>query len=123
MVAMSDKFQADPARAAAAVAKIEGLGRMINGMGERFIEGLSNSSEVLGYDEFGRAAGEQLNSQKLQLHQVVMALHQVAGAVPEMLKLQQKYVSLGQSKVLDSINDYSTYQGEGVPGKGSAHGK
>jgi hypothetical protein len=120
---MSEKFQADQARARAAVQRIEGLGTFISEMGERFIEGLSNSSEILGYDEFGREAGEQLRSQKLQLHQVVMALNEVAGAVPEMLNSQQRYVGRSQAKVLDSIHDFGAHQGAGVPGKGSAHGK
>jgi hypothetical protein len=123
MVAMSEKFQADQARSRLAVEKIEGLGTFISEMGERFIESLSNSSEILGYDEFGREAGEQLRSQKLQLHGVVTALYQVAEAVPEMLRSQQRYVGNSQAKVLESINDFSAYQGEGVPGKGGARGK
>jgi hypothetical protein len=120
---MSDKFQADPARAKAAIEKIEGLGDLINGMGERFLDGLSNAGDILGHDKFGRTAFTQLNNQKLQLHQVVMALGRVAEGFPEALRLQSQYVEKSQRGVVDAIHEYGSYQGEGLPGKGGVHGK
>ncbi|WP_329247174.1 hypothetical protein OG417_53040 [Actinoallomurus sp. NBC_01490] len=120
---MSDKFQADPARAKAAIEKIEGLGHLINGIGERFVDGLSNAGDVLGHDKFGRTAFTQLNNQKLQLHQVIIALGRVADGFPEALNLQSKYTQKTQAGVVDAINEYGSYQGEGLPGRGGTHGR
>jgi hypothetical protein len=120
---MSEKFQADPARVKAAIEKIEGLANLINGMGERFLDGLDNAGEVLGHDQFGRTAFTQLNNQKLQLHQVVVALGRVAEGFPDALRNQNRYVSKTQSGVVDAINEYRAYQGEGLPGRGGVGGK
>jgi hypothetical protein len=112
---MSEKFQADPARAQEALASMEGLRDLIYGFAETFYDSLDNAGEVLGHDEFGRTAGRVLQGQRLQLHQAVHALGQVADAVPHMLKSQQRYVEKSQSGVIDAIHDVGSYQGEGLP--------
>jgi hypothetical protein len=120
---MSEKFRADPARANAAVAKIDGLSEMIIGFGDRFLDGLSNAGEILGHDEFGLAAGRQLRNQALQLHDGTLALGQVTDAVPVMLRSQQAKVGKAQTDAIGAISDFGVYQGEGLPGKGGGHGR
>jgi hypothetical protein len=120
---MSEKFQADPARMNAAVGKIDALSSLIIGMGERFLDGLSGAGEILGHDEFGRTAGRQLHEQALQLHDGVLAFGQVTDAVPVMLRSQQRTAGKAQTDATQLISGFGVYQGEGVPGKGGAHGK
>jgi hypothetical protein len=112
---MSEKFQADPARAREALASMEGLRDLIYGFAEAFYDSLDNAGEVLGHDEFGRTAGRVLQSQRLQLQQAVHALGQVTDAVPHMLRSQQRYAEKAQLGVIDAIHDSGAYQGEGVP--------
>jgi hypothetical protein len=121
MATVSDKFQADPARVKAAIAKIEDLGDLIQGIGDRFVERLDNAGDVLGHDEFGRTAGLQLNNQKLQLHRVVMALSQVAKGFPEALRQQGRHVQKSQMAVVEAIDAYRP-QTELPPGKSGVHG-
>jgi hypothetical protein len=116
MVAMSEKFQADPARANAAVGKIDDLSKLIIGMGERFLDGLSGAGEILGHDEFGRSAGRQLNKQALQIHDGVLAFGQVTDAVPVMLRSQQRKVKKAQGDASGLIGDFGASQGEGSAG-------
>ena len=120
---MSEKFQADPARMNVAVGKIDALSALIIGMGERFLDSLDNAGEILGHDEFGRAAGQQLRQQAFQIHDGVLAFGQVTDAVPVMLRTQQRKVGKAQTDATDLIGDFGVYQGEGVPGKGGVHGK
>jgi hypothetical protein len=120
---MSEKFRADPGRANAAVAKIDGLSEMIIGWGDEFLDSLSNVGEILGHDEFGLAAGRQLHNQALQIQEGVQAFGQVTDAVPVMLRSQQAKVGKAQTDAIGFISDFGVYQGEGIPGKGASHGK
>ncbi|GLY80318.1 hypothetical protein [Actinoallomurus iriomotensis] len=120
---MSDKFQANPDRAKAAREKILGLGDEIKGINQRFLDGLSNAGEVLGHDEFGRTAFTQLNGQKLQFSQVLAAFGLVPEGFDEALNNQSKYVKKTQAGIVDAINEYGAYQGEGHPGRGGLTGK
>ncbi|MGH3382935.1 MAG: hypothetical protein ACRDP6_50230 [Actinoallomurus sp.] len=119
---MTDKFRADPARADEAVASMEGLRDLVYDMFSRLDDSLENGQKILGHDEFGISAGRQLAQQRLQLHQAGMALAQVFGAVPEMLRSQQRYVKKSQLGVIDAIHQSGAGQGE-MPGKGGKSGK
>jgi hypothetical protein len=120
---MSEKFRADPARANAAVAKIDSLSELIIGWGDEFLDSLSNAGEILGHDEFGLAAGRQIQSQALQIQEGVSAFGQVTDAVPVMLRSQQAKVGKVQTDAIGFISDFGVYQGEGIPGKSGPHGK
>ncbi|MDN3354816.1 hypothetical protein [Actinomadura sp. DC4] len=120
---MSEKFRADPARANAAVAKIDDLSKLIIGFGDQFLDSFDNASEILGHDEFGRAAGRQLFNQTTQIHEGVLAFGQVTDAVPLMLRSQQAKVGKAQTDAIGAISEFGVYQGEGLPGKGGVHGK
>jgi hypothetical protein len=115
MVAMSEKFRADPARTTEALESIEGLRDLIYGWAETFYDSLEDAGRVLGHDEFGRAAFQSLHEQRLQLHQAVRALGQVTDSVPHMLRSQQRFTRKAQLGVIDSIHDVGAHQGEGVP--------
>lgn len=120
---MSEKFQADPARMNVAVGKIDALSALIIGMGDRFFDSLDDAEEILGRDEFGRAAGLQFRQQAVQIHEGVTALGQVTDSVPVMLRSQQRQAGKAQTDAADMITDFGVRQGEGVPRGGSAHGK
>ncbi len=120
---MGEKFQADPERTKRAIESLEGLGDRINGIGERFVQRLGNSREVLGHDKFGLAAGEQLDKQKFDIHDVILAFANVARSFPHALRENNRYVANSQQKVVDTIGEYHGYQGEGLPGRGGVHGR
>jgi hypothetical protein len=120
---MGEKFQADADRSKMAMEKLQGLGDRINGIGERFLDRLDNSREVLGHDKFGLAAGQQLDKQKFDLHEVLRAFAHVANSFPEALRENNRYVVNSQQKVIDSIGQYHGSQGEGLPGRGGVTGR
>ncbi|MCW2945532.1 MAG: hypothetical protein JWR24_2249 [Actinoallomurus sp.] len=120
---MGDKFQADPERSKLAMEKLDALADRINGIGERFQDRLSDSRKVLGHDPFGLATGEQLDKEKFDLHEVLLALANVAKSFPEALRANQRYAANSQQKVIDAIGQYHGYQGKGLPGKGGVTGR
>jgi hypothetical protein len=121
---MSDKFQKDQGRSDEAVASMEGLSDLIAGWGNTFYDALSGAPKVLGFDDFGKNAWHQLNSQILLFQKAILALSQCAGAVPQKLKEQSTLTDRAQQKVVDSIHDLGGYNSEGLPGKGGGvHGK
>jgi ABC-type transporter Mla subunit MlaD len=123
MATMGDKFQADPERSKLAMEKLDALADRINGIGERFQDRLSDSREVLGHDPFGLATGEQLDKQKSDTHEVLLALAHVAKSFPEALRANHRYAANSQQKVIDAIGQYHGYQGAGLPGKGGVTGR
>ncbi|MEV0405344.1 hypothetical protein [Actinoallomurus sp. NPDC050550] len=121
---MSEKFEKDPARGDAALFKMEDLSALIAKFGETFSDAFVGAAKILGGDDFGRQAWHQLNSQVLLLGQAVMAASECCGAVPHAFREQMAAADRAQQKVVDSINDVSAHNGQGLPGKGSgAYGK
>jgi hypothetical protein len=115
---MSNKFESDPTRFNEAIGRIEGLRDLIYGFGDNFYESLSNAGEILGHDQFGSTSGRVLQEQRLLLRQATHALGQVADAVPQQLRSQQRYIKNGQQKVIDTLHDAGSHQAEALPETG-----